>query len=63
VEESRKREALKEIMDKKQAEQRKREETLNKAAEFLQSHYQGMMARRDQEKLRKGKKGRKGRKK
>ena len=63
VDEARKRAALKEIMDRKQAEQRKQEETLNKAAEFLQSHYQGMMARRDMEKLRKGKKGRKGRKK
>ena len=63
VDEAGKRAALKEIMDRKQAEQRKQEETLNKAAEFLQSHYQGMMARRDMEKLRKGKKGRKGRKK
>lgn len=63
IEESRKREALKAIMDKKEAEQRKKMDTLNKAAEFLQAHYRGMLARREFEKSRKGKKGRKGRKK
>ena len=63
IEERRKREALKAIMDKKEAEQRKKLDTLNKAAQFLQAHYRGMVARRDMERARKGKKGRKGRKK
>jgi len=63
VEEKRKREALKAIMDKKEAEQRKKLDTINKAAQFLQAHYRGMVARRDMDKARKGKKGRKGRKK
>ena len=61
--ESRKRDDLKAIMDKKEAEQRKKLETLDKAAQFLQAHYRGMVARRDMERARKGKKGRKGRKK
>ena len=63
LEERRKREALKAIMDKKEAEQRKKMDTLNKAAQFLQAHYRGMLARREMERARKGKKGRKGRKK
>jgi len=50
-------------MDKKEAEQRKKMDTLNKAAQFLQAHYRGMLARREMERARKGKKGRKGRKK
>ena len=44
-------------MDKKEAEQRKKTATLNKAAQFLQAHYRGMVARRDMERARKGKKG------
>ena len=44
-------------MDKKEAEQRKKLDTLNKAAQFLQAHYRGMVARRDMERARKGKKG------
>ena len=32
-------------------------DTLNKAAQFLQAHYRGMLARKDMEKARKGKKG------
>ena len=63
MEERRKRDNLKAIMDKKEAEQRKKMDTLNKAAEFLQAHYRGMLARREMERARKGKKGRKGRKK
>jgi hypothetical protein len=63
IEERRKREALKAIMDKKEAEQRKKLDTLNKAAQFLQAHYRGMVARRDMERARKGKKGGKRRKK
>ena len=63
IEERRKREALKAIMDKKEADQRKKQDTLNKAAQFLQAHYRGMLARREMERARKGKKGRKGRKK
>ena len=50
-------------MDKKEAEQRKKLDTLNKAAQFLQAHYRGMVARRDMERARKGKKGGKRRKK
>ena len=63
IDERRKREALKAIMDRKEAEQRKKLDTLNKAAQFLQAHYRGMVARKDMERARKGKKGRKGRKK
>lgn len=57
VQERNQREALKAIMDKKEAEQRKQRDTLNKAAQFLQAHYRGMIARREMERARKGKKG------
>ena len=57
MEERRKRDNLKAIMDKKEAEQRKKRDTLNKAAQFLQAHYRGMVARRDMAKASKGKKG------
>jgi len=63
LEEKRKRENLKAIMDKKEAEQRKKIATLNKAAQFLQAHYRGMVARRDMERAKKNKKGGKRRKK
>ena len=57
LEEKRKREALALIMRKKEEQQRKEMDTLNKAAQFLQAHYRGMLARKDMEKARKGKKG------
>lgn len=56
-EEARKRENLQAILDKKKEIQRKETDTLNQAAKFLQAHYRGMLARREQERSRKGKKG------
>ena len=57
-----KREKLDKIIKEKEEEMAKRQKTLDKAAQFLQAHWRGLMARRDQDKARKGKKGRKGRK-
>ena len=48
-------------MKKKKAEQEKQEAQLNKAAEWVQAHWRGMLARKEMEKARK--KGRKGKKK
>jgi septal ring factor EnvC (AmiA/AmiB activator) len=56
-EEARKRENLQAILDKKKEIQRKETDTLNQASKFLQAHYRGMLARREQERSRKGKKG------
>ncbi len=61
-EEKRRREDLAEIIRVKEEAQKKHMDTLNKASQFLQAHYRGMLARRDQAKVSKGKK-RKGRKK
>jgi DNA repair exonuclease SbcCD ATPase subunit len=58
-EENRKREALQKIIDERKRVQQKKLDTLNKAAQFLQAHWRGMMQRKEQEKARKGKKGRK----
>ena len=57
LEETRRRNALAEIMRKKEEQHKKHMDTINKAAQFLQAHYRGMLARRDMEKARKGKKG------
>lgn len=57
IEEKRRREDLAEIIKKKQLAHKKHMDTLDKAAQFLQAHYRGMLARRDMERARKGKKG------
>lgn len=56
--EKRKREDLQAIIDRKKEEQQKREEILNKAAQFMQAHWRGLITRRELERGRKGKKGR-----
>ena len=55
VEEKHKREMLAKILRAKEEEKQKEIDTLNKAAEFLQAHYRGMMQRREHDKARKGK--------
>ena len=61
IEERRKRDELQAIIDKKKAEQDKQTQQLNKAAEWVQAHWRGRLARLEMEKARK--KGRKGKKK
>ena len=56
-EEKRRREDLDEIIKRKEEHHRKQQDTLNKAAQFLQAHYRGMLARREMDRARKGKKG------
>ena len=56
-EEKRRREDLDEIIKRKEEYHRKQQDTLNKAAQFLQAHYRGMLARREMDRARKGKKG------
>lgn len=50
-------------MKKKQDEQEKQFNLLNKAAEWMQAHWRGLLARREMEKARKGKKKKKKKKK
>ena len=57
IEEKRRREALDEIIKRKEEAQRKQQDTLHSAARFLQAHYRGMLARREMDRARKGKKG------
>ena len=57
IEEKRRREDLDEIIKKKEEQHKKHQDTLNKAAQFLQAHYRGMLARREMDRARKGKKG------
>lgn len=61
LEERRKRDELQAIIDKKKAEQDKQQDQLSKAAEWVQAHWRGRLARLEMEKARK--KGRKGKKK
>ena len=61
LEEKRKRDELQAIIDKKKAEQDKAQQQLEKAAEWVQAHWRGRLARLEMEKARK--KGRKGKKK
>ena len=49
--------ALDAIVKKKDDEHKKKMDTLNKAAQFLQAHYRGMLARAELARGRKGKKG------
>jgi hypothetical protein len=60
MEEKRKREELTAIMTKKKEEQEKQMAQLNKAAEWIQAHWRGLMERRDAEKVKRGRKGKKG---
>jgi len=46
-------------MKKKNEEQLKQMNLLNKAAEWMQAHWRGLLARREMEKARKKKKGKK----
>lgn len=60
LQENQKREALEAIMRKKKEEQEKEMGLLNKAAEWVQAHWRGVVARREAEKQRKGRKKGKG---
>ena len=52
------------MIAKKEEEQKKRMEILNRGAEWIQAHWRGLIARRESEKARKkGKPPRKGKKK
>jgi hypothetical protein len=59
VEEKKKRDELLAIMKKKNEEQLRQMNLLNKAAEWVQGHWRGLLARREMEKARKGKKKKK----
>jgi hypothetical protein len=59
LEERKKREEILAIMKKKNDEQLKQLSLLNKAAEWMQAHWRGLLARREMEKARKGKKKKK----
>ena len=59
IEERKKREEILAIMKKKNDEQLKQLNLLNKAAEWMQAHWRGLLARREMEKARKGKKKKK----
>ena len=55
-EERKKRDEILAILKKKNDEQNKQMSLLNKAAEWVQAHWRGLLARREMEKARKGKK-------
>ena len=59
LEERKQREEILAIMKKKNDEQSKQMNLLNKAAEWMQAHWRGLLARREMEKARKGKKKKK----
>ena len=59
LEEKRKRNEIAELMQKKDDEQNARMDKLDKAAQFMQAHWRGLLARKDMEKARKGKKKKK----
>ena len=46
-------------MKRKNDEQQKQVDLLNRASEWLQAHWKGLLARREMEKARKGKKKKK----
>ena len=46
-------------MEKKKQEQQKQMDLLNRAAEWMQAHWKGLLARREMERARKGKKKKK----
>lgn len=59
IEERKKRDEILAIMKKKNDEQLKQMNLLNKAAEWTQAHWRGLLARREMEKARKGRKKKK----
>ena len=59
LEERKAREELLAIMKKKNEEQLKQMNLLNRAGEWVQAHWRGLLARREMEKARKGKKKKK----
>ncbi len=59
LEEKKKREEIMAIMKKKDDEQQKQINLLNRAAEWMQAHWKGLLARREMEKARKGRKKKK----
>lgn len=59
IEERKKRDEILAIMKQKNDEQLKQMNLLNKAAEWVQAHWRGLLARREMEKARKGKKKKK----
>ena len=59
LEERKKREEILAIMKKKNDEQLRQMNLLNKAAEWMQAHWRGLLARKEMEKARKGKKKKK----
>ena len=62
LEEKRKRNEIAEFMQKKDDEQKSQMQRLERASEFIQAHWRGLLARKDMEKARKGKKKKKPRK-
>ena len=59
LEERKKREEILAIMKKKNDEQLKQMNLLHRAAEWMQCHWRGLLARREMERARKGKKKKK----
>lgn len=59
AEERKKREEIMEIMKKKNDEQQEKMNQLGKAADWIQAHWRGLLARREMEKARKKKKKKK----
>lgn len=58
-EEARKREEIAAILARKNAEFSEKMNKLNKASEYIQAHWMGMMARKERDKAMKGKKKKK----
>jgi len=59
LEEKRKRDEIAAIMQSKNDEQSAQLEKLERASEFIQAHWRGLLARKEMEKVRKKKKGKK----
>ena len=59
LEEKRKRTEIEEFMARKDQEQKSQMQKLERASEFIQAHWRGLLARKDMEKARKGKKKKK----
>ena len=59
AEERKKREEIIAIMTRKNEEQNKQLNLLERAADWMQAHWRGLLARREMEKARKGKKKKK----
>lgn len=59
LEERKKREEIIAMMKKKDDEQQKQMNMLHRAAEWMQAHWKGLLARKEMEKARKGRKKKK----